>query len=87
MLLFAGGSRVFNQKSVSATESNIKKAIYMIDNEHGSGGTQLLPALKKALALPQTEGFSRTIVIVTDGYVSVERQAFDLIRKNLDEAN
>ncbi len=87
VLLFAGGSRVFNQKSVSATESNIKKAIYMIDNEHGSGGTQLLPALKKAMALPQTEGFSRTIVIVTDGYVSIERQAFDLIRQNLGEAN
>ena len=87
VLLFAGGSRVFNQKSVSATESNIKKAIYMIDNEHGSGGTQLLPALKKAMALPQTKGFSRTIVIVTDGYISVERQAFDLIRNNLGEAN
>jgi Ca-activated chloride channel homolog len=87
VLLFAGGSKLFSQASVSANESNISKAIYMIDNEPGAGGTQLLPALKRAMDLPSSEGFSKSIVIVTDGYVSVEREAFDLIRNKLGHAN
>ncbi|MCG2776049.1 MAG: AgmX/PglI C-terminal domain-containing protein, partial [Desulfobacterales bacterium] len=53
----------------------------------GGGGTRLLPALKKALSLPKAEGFSRSVVIATDGYVSVEEEAFDLIRNNLGNAN
>ena len=42
-------------------------------------------ALKRALAMPAAEGTSRTFVVVTDGYVVVEAEAFDLIRKNLGE--
>ena len=30
---------------------------------------------------------SRTLVVVTDGYVTVEREAFELVRKNLSQAN
>jgi Ca-activated chloride channel family protein len=47
----------------------------------------MLPALKRALSLKKTEGTSRTVVIVTDGYVTVEEETFDLIRDSLDHAN
>ena len=30
---------------------------------------------------------SRTVVVVTDGYVTVEREAFELVRSNLSQAN
>src|SRR5262249_57668633 len=30
---------------------------------------------------------SRTVVVVTDGYVGVEAQAFKMVREHLDEAN
>ena len=59
----------------------------MIERQRGGGGTRLLPALKRALSLPKAEGFSRSVVIATDGYVSVEEEAFDLIRDNLGNAN
>ena len=87
VLLFAGGSTVMSEKSLPATRQNINHAINVIDRQRGGGGTRLLPALKKALSLQGTEGFSRNIVIVTDGYVSVEKEAFDLIRNNLGNAN
>ncbi len=87
VLLFAGGSHLMSKHSVSATPQNISHAINIIDRQRGGGGTRLLPALKKALCLPKTQGFSRSIVIATDGYVSVEEQAFDLIRNNLGHAN
>ncbi len=87
VLLFAGGSHLMSEHSLSATPQNIAHAINIIDRQRGGGGTRLLPALKRALCLPKTQGFSRSIVIATDGYVSVEEQAFDLIRNNLGQAN
>lgn len=87
VLLFASGNSVLSKQSLPVTEENIAKAMRLIDNQHGSGGTQLLPALKEALALPHEEGVSRTMVIATDGYVSVDREAIDFIRANLGEAN
>ncbi|MBN1183410.1 MAG: TonB family protein [Bacteroidales bacterium] len=87
VMLFAGGSKVLAERSLDANESNIQKAIRFIDNENGGGGTELLPALQKALALQGTENYSRSFVIATDGYVTVEKEAFDLIRNNLGKAN
>lgn len=87
VLLFAGSSRMLSDRSLPATSQNIKKAIDLIENQRGGGGTELVPALKKALDMEGTEGFSRTIVIATDGYVTVEEDAFDLIRNHLGDAN
>ncbi|MEE9523769.1 MAG: TonB family protein [Thermodesulfovibrionales bacterium] len=87
VLLFAGRSTIMSKMSLPATPQNIKKAIYTIDSQQGGGGTELLSALKRALALPGIEDISRSVVIVTDGYVHVEKEAFDLIRNNLGEAN
>ncbi len=88
VMLFAGASAVLSEDgSLPATSENIKSAIKLIDRQEGGGGTEILPALKRALALPKSEGISRTIVIVTDGYVDVEPKVFDLIKKNLGNAN
>jgi Ca-activated chloride channel family protein len=87
VLLFSGGSSVMSPASLTASRQNIQNAVRLIDRETGGGGTELLPALQRALALPRAEGYSRTVVVVTDGYVDVEEQAFDLIRKNLGNAN
>jgi len=87
VLLFAGGSHMISEKSLPATRENIRHAVNTIERQRGGGGTRLLPALKRALGLPKTEGYSRSIVIATDGYVSVEEEVFDLIRDNLGRAN
>jgi len=87
VLLFAGDSSLLSETSLSATPENIRHALKLIDRQRGGGGTELLPALRRALSLPTSEGCSRTIVIATDGYVTVEEEAFDLIRKNLGDAN
>ena len=87
VLLFSGGSSVMADESLPATQENIVGAIRLIDRQQGGGGTELLPALKKALSLKKAENTSRTIVIATDGYVTVEEEVFDLIRNNLGNAN
>jgi Ca-activated chloride channel family protein len=87
VLLFSGGNSVMAEESLPATSTNIQRAMNVIDRQQGGGGTELLPALKRALALKKDDGFARTVIIVTDGYVSVEEEAFDLIRNNLGNAN
>lgn len=87
VMLFAGSNQVLSPQSLPATEENVNLAVGMIDRRQGGGGTQLLPAMREALALPRTEGLSRSMVIVTDGYVSCEPEAFDLVRNNLNKSN
>lgn len=87
VILFASGSNVMNATSLPATSDNIRKAVDVIDRQRGGGGTHLLTALKKALAMSKTEGLARTIVTVTDGFVAVEPQVFDMIRNSLGDAN
>ncbi len=87
ILFFAGDSAVLSPHPLQATEKNKKKAINMVMSQKGGGGTEILDALKRALALEKKRGLSRIIVMATDGYISVEKEAFDLIRNNLDEAN
>jgi Ca-activated chloride channel family protein len=87
VLLFAAGSQVLSENALPANPVNIRRAIDLIDRQRGGGGTQLIPALQRALDLPHEENISRTIVIATDGYVDVEKKAFEIIRGNLDKAN
>ena len=87
VLLFAGSSQLLSEQSLSANPVNIRKAIDLIDRQRGGGGTELVPALQRALDLPHEENISRTIVIATDGYVDVEKKAFEIIRGNLGKAN
>jgi Ca-activated chloride channel family protein len=58
VLLFSGGSSVMAEQSLSATPENIRQAINLIDRQRGGGGTELLPALKRALSLPRSDGYS-----------------------------
>jgi len=87
VLLFSGGSSLMSEQSLPVTSENIHHAINLIERQRGGGGTELLPALKRALSLTRSEGVSRSVVIATDGYVMVEGEVFDLIRKNLGDAN
>ena len=87
LLLFAGDSRLLSEKSLAATPENIQKAVVLIESQQAGGGTELLPAMQRALALPRAEGMSRTLIIATDGYVGVEPQIFDLMRERLGDSN
>lgn len=87
VLLFAGGSTLLAPQSLPATTENLSKAIDAIERERGGGGTELLPALQRALQLPNPTEASRSIVVITDGFVDCETKAFDLIRGNLNRAN
>jgi len=87
VVLFSGSSRVLSEQSVPATHANIDRAIRTIDQMGGAGSTEIVPALRRVAALPKPADVSRSVIVVTDGYVAVENEVFQLVRRNLDNAN
>src|SRR5207244_11234296 len=53
----------------------------------GRGGTELEAALRTAIQIPRSSFVSRTVVVVTDGYIAEEKGAFTLINENLNNTN
>lgn len=88
VVLFAGTSAQMSPKSVPATEDNIKWALDLLDQEDGSGGTELSPALQSAINIPRiSNDVARSVIVITDGYIAEESSIFDIISKNLGETD
>lgn len=87
IVFFAGDSYIYAEKSLPVTQRNIDGAINFVDNTRGQGSTELLCALHAAMNMNESEDFARSFVILTDGYVTVEKETFDYIRQNLGTAN
>ena len=87
VILFAGDSTVLSPQSLPANEQNIASAIGLIEQQRGSGGTELLAAMQQAMSLPRQEGISRSLLLLTDGFVAGEEGVFDHIRTNLNKCN
>jgi Ca-activated chloride channel family protein len=87
VLLFSGGSRLLAPASLPATPENVRAALAVIDGHPGGGGTELLPALERALALSPEPGLARSFIVVTDGFVQADHAAVELVTRHLGEAN
>jgi Ca-activated chloride channel family protein len=87
VMLFAGSNRMLAPQSVPATRANIEQALDILRGQVGGGGTEIVPALRMALSLTHDPDRARTFVVITDGYVSVERNVFELIRRNMSKAS
>nr|WP_297357511.1 VIT and VWA domain-containing protein [uncultured Caldimonas sp.] len=87
VMLFAGSNQMLAPQSVPATPANIAQALRTIEEVRGSGSTEIVPALRRIAELPRGDALSRSVIVVTDGYVTVEREVFELVRKNLNQSN
>ena len=87
VVVFASGSETFSRVSVPATPANLERGLQFIGAKNGGGGTRLLAALERAVAVPRQQDVSRSIVLVTDGYIDAESDVFDYVRAHLDDVN
>ncbi len=87
VVLFAGGSQLMSEYSMSPTPENIRKAIKMIDVSSAGGGTDLLSAIEKVQTVPLTEGYSRSLLVLTDGVITFTNETFDIIQENNHKQN
>jgi Ca-activated chloride channel homolog len=87
VMLFAGSNRMLADQPVPATRANVERAIATLEHIRAGGSTEIVPALERIAALPKNPEVARTVIVVTDGYVTVEDRVFQLVRKNLGNSN
>lgn len=87
LILFANETTLLSPNSLPATSHNVKAATRLIDKLEGGGGTSLLPALEDAMAIPEAEGYARSVVVITDGYVFNDREIISCISENMNKAS
>jgi Ca-activated chloride channel family protein len=71
---------------VPATADLVSKAKRFVNALQADGGTEMAKALTMALEQPETEGFLRQVLFMTDGSVGNEETLFTLIRQRLGQA-
>jgi Ca-activated chloride channel family protein len=87
VVLFSGASAALAPRSLPATGENVEGAVRFVESQQGGGGTELAPALERALSLPREPDTARSVIVVSDGYIAVEREIFEIIRRNLEGTN
>ena len=87
IVFFAGNSTLLSSTFLNADKENIDKALSLLTNLESGGGTDLITALKTAATIPADEGYIRSIITITDGYVSVDAETYTFINNNLQEFN
>lgn len=87
VILFSDTVWTMSGNSMEAVKPNIDRALQLIEEQKGGGGTELLSALLTAVHIPREEDTARTIVIITDGYVSNEKEIYQHISDNLGDAS
>jgi Ca-activated chloride channel family protein len=86
ILAFSSDYREFSANPVPATAENLERARRYVKGLEAGGGTEMLPALIHLMQKPQTPGYLRRIVLLTDGDLGNEEQIFAAMRANLGEA-
>jgi Ca-activated chloride channel family protein len=90
ILLFSADNTVFKEKSILANTTNLNEALQFLSGSYNNygGGTRLLKALKTGYKMPRSiKNATKNVVVITDGYISVEKDVFQFIEQNLNKAN
>jgi Ca-activated chloride channel family protein len=86
ILAFSSGYQELSPQPLPATSQNVEAARQYVVNLQAGGGTEMLPALLHLMQKPETPGYLRHIVLLTDGDLGNEEEIFTAMRQNLGNA-
>jgi Ca-activated chloride channel family protein len=69
LITFSGDTRILFPAPVPATSENLRAAHEFLSSRTGSGGTEMMRAIRAALAPSDHQGHIRIVCFMTDGYV------------------
>jgi Ca-activated chloride channel homolog len=76
----------FASEPLAASPQNVAAGRRYVQGLEASGGTEMLPALLQVMRKPETSGYVRHIVLLTDGDLGNEEQIFAALRHDLGGA-
>lgn len=86
VVLFSSDTRTVFAKAVAATANNINAARRALERMSANGGTEILPALQRALVHDKPAEHLQQVVFVTDGSVGNEAAILQHIKRHLGNA-
>src|SRR5262245_21132259 len=69
LITFAGDTQILFDKPVPATKENLRKAKHFLEGKRGNGGTEMMKAIRAALADTDKQDHIRIVCFLTDGEV------------------
>lgn len=81
LITFAGETSILFSEPVAATPQNIARAKEFLASRRGSGGTEMMKAIRAALAPTKSQKHVRVVCFMTDGYVGNEAEIISEIQK------
>lgn len=82
LITFAGDTKILFDKPVSATPENLRKAKTFLASSSGSGGTEMMKAIKAALEPSDSQNHIRIVCFMTDGYVGNDMEIISEIQRH-----
>ncbi len=82
LITFAGDTHVLFPEPVPATPANLAHAQAFLAGRSGGGGTEMMKAIRAALAPSSNRDAVRIVCFMTDGYVGNDMEIIGEIRRN-----
>jgi len=82
LITFAGDTEILFPQPVAATAENLSKAQAFLESRSGSGGTEMMTAIKAALAPSDDQSHVRIVCFMTDGEVGNDMEIISEVQKH-----
>jgi Ca-activated chloride channel homolog len=82
LITFSGDTRILFPAPVPATADNLEKAQAFLSASSGSGGTEMMKAIRAALDPTDSQDHVRIACFMTDGYVGNDLEIVSEVRKH-----
>src|SRR5262245_1224625 len=82
LITFAGDTQILFDKPVPATKENLRKADQLLEGKRGDGGTEMMKAIRAALADTDTQEHIRIVCFLTDGEVGNDLEIINEVQRH-----
>lgn len=82
LITFAGDTHILFDQPVPATQANLEKAQEFLASREGDGGTEMMKAVKAALASSDAQDHLRIVCFMTDGEVGNDMEIIAEVKKH-----
>lgn len=82
LITFSGDTAILFPEPVYPTETNLARAAQFLDSRYGSGGTEMMKAIRAALDPSDASGHLRVVCFITDGFVGNDMEIVGEVKKH-----
>ena len=82
LITFSGDTSILFPEPVPATRENLAKAQAFLASRSGSGGTEMMKAIRAALDPSDAQNHVRVVCFMTDGYVGNDMEIISEVKKH-----